>query len=111
MTQNYKFLIIQLKSLYETLDTLLSIIISKITKMIEIQRVKNAYSLQIQLKLERKTEELKKEIDIREKRSDIIQKRIDRIKSTIERMEKQSKNQFFERKIKRKFAQNRYTSD
>lgn len=88
MSKIDKFLLKQLKILHKTLYNSLLIILRKISKIIEMENIKNSYSLDIQILIERKIEKLKIELENRQKRNELWQRRIEILKETIKRMEK-----------------------
>lgn len=91
MSKIDKFLVKQLKILYKALYNSLIVVLRIITKMIEMEKIKNSQALDIQILIDRKIKELKQKVEMRQKRNDKMQKRIERIKATIDRIGKSRK--------------------
>lgn len=70
----------QLKGIYKSQSYVLKNIIKKLTKIIELEKVRHQQPLDIQMKIERKIEKLAKDTEEKQKLSEQIERRTERIK-------------------------------
>lgn len=81
-----KYLFKQIKTLYRIIHSSLTIILRKITKILEIEKIKRYFSINIQERLEMKIMGLKKNIEYKQKLNEKMEKRIIRLGKTMKRM-------------------------